>query len=154
MADPLWRDRIDAIQPAPFPVETRGQRELDAFYGLPGRQGGYRPPLVQVPVPWVMRLAWDTSATRSFLWIHERAADSAARALGRIAASYTEAEIRDLGLDLFGGDYAPRLMRGANRYSLHSWGIAIDFDPVRNGLRSTAATARLAQPDAALFWRA
>ncbi|WP_172332802.1 peptidoglycan-binding protein [Mangrovicoccus sp. HB161399] len=135
-ADPLWRDR------------------LDAFYGLPGREGGYRPPLVQVPVPWVMRLAWNASATRSFLWIHEKAADSAARALGRIASSYTGAEIRDLGIDLFGGDYAPRKMRGADRHSLHSWGISIDFDPVRNALRSDKRTARLAQRDAVPFWSA
>ncbi|WP_108260455.1 M15 family metallopeptidase [Mangrovicoccus ximenensis] len=145
---------VDAAQPEPFPVESRGQQELVAFYGLAGRQGGYRPPLVQVPVPWVMRLAWDSSATRSFLWIHEKAAESAARALGRIAASYTGAEIRDLGLDIFGGDYAPRKMRGADRYSLHSWGIAIDFDPVRNALRADKRTARLAQPDAEPFWRA
>ncbi|WP_172332790.1 peptidoglycan-binding protein [Mangrovicoccus sp. HB161399] len=152
-ADPLWRDRLDAARPA-FPVETRGQQELVAFYGLPGREGGYRPPLVQVPVPWVMRLAWNTSATRSFLWIHEKAAPSAARALGRIASSYTEAEIRDLGIDLFGGDYAPRKMRGADRHSLHSWGISIDFDPVRNALRYDKRTARLAQRDAVPFWSA
>ena len=35
-------------------------------------------------------------------------------------------------LDLYGGSYNPRLKRGGNAPSLHSWGIAIDWDPLNN----------------------
>lgn len=41
------------------------------------------------------------------------------------------------------------LMRG----SLHSWGIAIDFDPERNALNWDHTKARLARPDAEDFWK-
>jgi hypothetical protein len=44
-------------------------------------------------------------------------------------------------------------MRGGDRWSMHSWGIAIDFDPTRNSLHADHTQARLAQPDCNEFWR-
>lgn len=38
------------------------------------------------------------------------------------------------GITIFGGSYNYRLMRGLNTLSMHSYGIAFDFDPARNGL--------------------
>ncbi|QPM88963.1 M15 family peptidase [Pseudooceanicola algae] len=141
--------------PAGFPDETRSQAELVAFYGPAGTADGrIRPPLVRVPLPWKMKLAWAKHQTRSFLWAHEKCAESLVRVLARVDALYAPAQKTDLGLDLFGGDYAPRLMRGADRASLHSWGIAFDFDPARNRLRDNLFEARLGQPDAIPFWEA
>jgi hypothetical protein len=37
---------------------------------------------------------------------------------------------------------------------MHSWGIAIDFDPMRNQLKWGRDKARLAKPDAKKFWQA
>jgi hypothetical protein len=45
-------------------------------------------------------------------------------------------------------------MRGGSRFSMHSWGIAIDFDPERNQLHAHAPEARLSHADAAPFWKA
>ncbi len=45
-------------------------------------------------------------------------------------------------------------MRGGQSYSMHSWGIAIDFDPERNQLKWGRPRARLSHSDAAPFWDA
>ncbi|GAB5378457.1 MAG: M15 family metallopeptidase [Acuticoccus sp.] len=138
-----------------FPDETRSQAELRTFYGPPGRKdGSVRPPLVKVPLPWKMKLGWNRRQHRSYLWAHEKVADSLARVLARVDAQFDAAQKADLGIDIFSGDYAPRQMRGANRASLHSWGIAFDFDAERNQLRWNRHRARLGQPDAIPFWEA
>ncbi|AFL51378.1 hypothetical protein ABIE78_002797 [Sinorhizobium fredii] len=43
-------------------------------------------------------------------------------------------------------------MRGGNSYSMHSWGIAMDFDPERNQLHAYKPSARLSHSDAVPFW--
>lgn len=108
----------------------------------------------RVVVPWPMVLAWDTSTpVRSFA-CHEDVQADMARAFGRVADVYTDAEIIDLGLHLFGGCYNYRPMRGGSRLSLHSWGIALDSDPMRNRLKWGADRARLGRPDARLWFDA
>ena len=60
---------------------------------------------------------------------------------------YGLAKIQELGIDLFGGCFNFRSMRGGSDYSRHSWGIAIDLDPERNQLKETSRTARFARPE-------
>ena len=60
---------------------------------------------------------------------------------------YGYEKIQELGIDLFGGCFAFRAMRGGSDYSKHSWGIAIDLDPERNTLHETKRTARFARPE-------
>ena len=84
--------------------------------------------------------------------IHQRVHDSAARCFERIAQHYSEAQRRETGIELFGGCLNVRRKRGGTTWSMHSWGIAIDFDPARNPLRSNRHNARLAQPDCVTFW--
>jgi hypothetical protein len=66
-------------------------------------------------------------------------------------------KIQELGIDLFGGCFNFRQMRGGSDYSRHSWGIAIDLDPERNQLQETKVTARFARPEyqpmIAIFYR-
>lgn len=123
------------------------QSGVSAFYGPVGTNQA----LVALPFP--MRLAWDKKITVNRMSIHEKCADSAARCFERIADAYDESRRKDLGLDLFGGSLNVRKMRGGTSYSMHSWGIAIDFDPERNQLRWGRDRARLAKPDALTFWR-
>lgn len=123
------------------------QRDCMTFYGGVGLHQ------TQLVLPFPMRLAWDKKIVVSRISIHEKVYDSAARAFDQIAAAYDEAARKKLGLDLFGGSLNVRKMRGGSSYSMHSWGIAIDFDPERNQLKWGRDRARLAQPDAEEFWR-
>jgi len=60
---------------------------------------------------------------------------------------YGHEELVELGIDLFGGCFAFRKMRGGNDWSRHSWGVAIDLDPARNTLKEGKKTARFARPE-------
>ncbi|WP_437870844.1 peptidoglycan-binding protein [Methylorubrum extorquens] len=129
------------------PVWPR-QRDCMTFYGGVGLHQK------QLVLPFPMRLAWDKEVVVNRISVHEKVHDSAARAFARIAAAYDEDARKRLGLDLFGGSLNVRKMRGGSSYSMHSWGIAIDFDPERNQLKWGRDKARLAQSDAEEFWKA
>lgn len=147
---PTWRDTSPT---PPNPNHWPSEAEVPAFYGPHGLPDGPTPPMVKVPSPWPFRIAWNLSETRSFLWAHERTAPSVARILQRIHLHYGEQRLHDLRLDIFSGDYAPRLMRGSqSRWSMHAWAIAYDFDDTENRLHWGADRARLARPDYLPFW--
>ncbi|WP_311276181.1 peptidoglycan-binding protein [Methylobacterium sp. WCS2018Hpa-22] len=127
----------------PWPL----QRDCMTFFGGVGLHQ------TSLVLPFAMRLAWDKGVTVRKITLHEKVHDSAARAFANIASAYDEAARKKLGLDLFGGCLNVRKMRGGSSYSMHSWGIAIDFDPERNQLAWGRDKARLAQPDAVEFWK-
>lgn len=106
----------------------------------------------QIEIPFAMFLAWAPDTKIRKMTLHKRVAPSASKVLGRIAQIYTESERKALGIDQFGGSLNVRKMRGGNSYSMHSWGIAIDFDPLRNALNTHKPKARLSHPDAVDFW--
>lgn len=61
---------------------------------------------------------------------------------------YGYAKIQELGIDFYAGCLNVRLQRGSKtKWSRHSWGIAVDLDPLRNTLKETAKTARFARPE-------
>ena len=124
------------------------QREVLGFFGNVGQNQ------TRVEVPWDMRLAWDTGVTVKRITLHEKVAPSAVRVFDVVRRLYSDREIKDLGLDLFGGSLNVRRMRGGSRFSMHSWGIAIDFDPIRNQLSWKRPKARLSHEDAVPFWEA
>ena len=141
-----WRDSAPAVQSTPGGAWPR-QSGVPSFYGAVGTRQ------VTIPLPYPMVLAWDTSQTITRMSLHEKVAPSAARALDNVLAHYGMEKIHDLGLHLFGGSLNVRKMRGGSSYSMHAWGIAIDFDPERNQLKWGRDRARLARPDAEAFWR-
>lgn len=123
------------------------QRDVERFYGPRGANQ------TMLELPYTMYLAWDKRRPVTRFSIHERVHDSAARCFDRIANEYDEAARKLTGIDLFGGCLNVRKMRGGNAWSMHSWGIAIDFDPERNQLRWGDDRARLALPDCQRFWK-
>lgn len=139
---PSMPEREEA--PSCFPK----QKDVGAFYGKPGERQ------TRIILPYPMKLAWNKSQTVTKMTLHERVADSAQEAFQEVADTYSMDEIQSLGLDLFGGSLNVRRMRGGTKFSMHSWGIAIDFDPERNGLRTRAPHARLSHSDALPFWQA
>lgn len=124
------------------------QADVEAFFGPVGTSQ------VKIATPWPMRLAWDKRRVISGITVHDKVAASAERALGRVFDEYGLDGVQTIGADLFGGSLNVRRMRGGTRFSMHSWGIAIDFDPERNGLRVSRPDARLSRADCEPFWRA
>lgn len=126
------------------------QRDMARRFGLPGDPACTAG---EVRVPWRMVLAWDPPQVIRTIRCHEAVADSLGRVLGRVADAYAPETIQALGLDMFGGCFNYRRKRGGRTLSTHAWGLALDFDPVRNQLRWKSDRARLAQPDAGAWWR-
>lgn len=141
----LWRDEepVD-VNPHAWPRET----DLEARFGP-----ACEVPLTRVRCPWPLKLAWQPATRLSEFSCHTSVADSLAAVLDRAHAHYGEAEIRRLGLDLFGGCYNCRKKRGGSSWSTHAWGIAIDWDPGRNKLSWGRDRARLARADYLDWWR-
>jgi hypothetical protein len=116
------------------------QSNVDAFYGDPrGSNGGPSPKwesknLVRIATPWKLVTGWD-GQTVSKIRVHHKCAPSLLKVFGTIwhAANQDQAKINEWGMNLYGGGYNFRLMRGSTRLSMHSWGCAVDFDPARNG---------------------
>jgi hypothetical protein len=113
-------------------------------YGAPNQSGTY---LVSVPLPFPMRLAWDTAVTVKTMRCHKKEAGRVRLIFEQILQEYGLAQVQALGIDLFGGCFNFRQMRGGTDWSKHSWGTAIDLDPARNKLEETKATARFARPE-------
>jgi hypothetical protein len=147
---PVVPDRDPAARDPQLPPLTSGwphESQVSEFYGPMGVNQQ------RLQLPFAMKLAWDPAKiVRSFV-VHEKVHDSALRCFERIADAYDEAARERIGIDLFGGCLNVRRKRGGTSWSMHSWGIAIDFDPQRNPLRASRASARLAQPDCETFWR-
>jgi hypothetical protein len=120
--------------------------------GVPDYFGARDENQTSLALPYPMRLAWDKGEIVRKISIHEKCHDSALRVLIRVADHYGT-KVSQLGLDLFGGCLNVRKMRGGSAWSMHSWGIAIDFDPERNQLKWGRDRARLAQPDCEMFWK-
>lgn len=122
------------------------QADVSAFYGAVGTSQ------TSIAIPFDMWLAWDKSVRVRKMTLHTKVAASAERVLQAVAGLYSAQERKTIGLDLFGGSLNVRKMRGGSAWSMHSWGIAIDFDPERNQLNWDHTRARLAKPDAIPFW--
>lgn len=124
------------------------QRDVPGFYGAVGQNQ------TQIEIPFDMVLAWSTSTRVSRMTLHKKVAPSAERVLQAVAGIYSAKERQDLGINLFAGSLNVRRMRGGRAYSMHSWGIAIDFDSIRNQLSWHKPKARLSHDDALPFWKA
>ena len=111
-------------------------------YGKPGESG-----LMLITLPYPMKLAWDKKTTVTRIQCHRLVADNFIRVFNDLLKEYGLEKIQELGIDIYGGCYNLRKMRGGSELSKHSWGIAIDLDPERNTLRETDKTARFARPE-------
>lgn len=125
------------------------QAQARKFYGAPGT--GH----AKLVLPFPMYLAWDRNVVLKQFTIHERCVASATRVFNRILEYYPGAQQRAaLGIDVFSGCYNNRVMRGGSQLSMHAFACAIDFDDQRNQLKWNSKQARLAKPDAEMFWKA
>ena len=119
--------------------------DLIKKYGIPNETGeGY---LTKINLPYPMRIAWDVNHTVSTMVCHKLVADKLLLVFKDMLNHYGIDKIKELGIDLFGGCFNFRKMRGGSEWSVHSWGLAIDLDPTRNTLKETSKTARFARPE-------
>ncbi|MDD1538628.1 M15 family metallopeptidase [Riemerella anatipestifer] len=116
-----------------------------AKFGTPQQDGrGY---LTTIDLPYPMRLAWDRNIVVRKMTCHKDIAIPLKEVFKDLLNHYGYNRIKELGIDLFGGCFNYRAMRGGTSWSVHAWGLAIDLDPARNKLRETAKTARFARPE-------
>ena len=113
-------------------------QQVTKKYGAANVTGaGY---LVKIKLPYPMRIV-------NTMMCHKLVADNFIAVFNELLTTYGYDKIKELGIDLFGGCFNYRKMRGGNALSMHSWGIAIDLDPARNLLKESSKTARFARPE-------
>ena len=101
--------------------------------------------LVNVPVPANYPLKYDGKPVKS-IRIHKLVADRLAAALQDIINHYGE-DIEKVapGACCYDGSYNFRKTTGTSSYSIHSWGLALDFDASKNTMKMSAPKARLSR---------
>lgn len=118
------------------------QNQIIAKYGQPGDQSN----LTTIELPYPMRLAWEPHTSVNKITCHKLVADQLRAIFNDLLAHYGLQKLQELGIDLYGGCYIKRLMRGSKtKWSTHAFGIALDLDPERNTLKETKKTARFAR---------
>lgn len=152
-----WSAEPIDVNPNGWPSDK--STDLDNFYGKPrkGDCSAIESRLVKVDSPWRMPLDWNMSQSRHFFRVHELVARSLERVLAAIEASYSKAEVEQLKLNRFSGDYVCRKITNGSRLSTHAYGVAIDFYGSKNELKRTTYDTpppTLAHSDCQKFWEA
>lgn len=144
-----WRPEdieAEAVNPNNWPPQTPESVLMD-FYGPVNSHQ------VRLELPYPHKLSWNKRKVIHSYYCHERVHDSLQRVLTRVYEQYGMDEIKRLRLDLWGGCLNVRKMRGGNRYSMHSWGIAVDYDPEHNKFRWGRERAAFARPEYDEWWK-
>jgi len=113
-------------------------------YGIPSKNPNY---LVTLQLPYPMRLSWDKNVKVNKMQCHKLVHDKFKSVFTELLEVYGYEKIVELGIDLFGGCFNFRAMRGGTAPSRHSWGIAIDLDPERNQLKTQWSNAQFSKPE-------
>lgn len=103
--------------------------------------------LITVTMPYSRRIAWDLKALTNKMQCHKLVAPVFQKIHTEILEHYGIEEIKRLEIDIFGGCYNFRKMRGGSDWSRHSWGIAEDLNPIKNGLKMNADKAQFAKKE-------
>jgi D-alanyl-D-alanine carboxypeptidase-like protein/putative peptidoglycan binding protein len=125
------------------------QRDMEAFYGP---AGGPDCTAGRVNLPYRMIIAWNRSQTVTRFSCHKKLADPMMRIFRAVWAHYGESEIERLELNIFGGCYNYRAVRGGTSLSTHAYGAAVDLNPEKNQLRWGPERAQFAGPEYEPFW--
>lgn len=134
-----------------YKVKTIKQSEVRTNKSIFGKAGD-ESVLVAVQVPENYPLKYEGKQVKS-IRIHKLVADRLAAALNDIINHYGE-DIEKVapGACVYDGSYYFRNTRNGTSQSIHSWGLAIDFDASNNMLKTKWENARLGQPIYKPFW--
>lgn len=125
------------------------QAQVPAVFGEAGSMAATTG-LVNLAYP--MRVAWALGQTVRQFRCHSRCENAIESIFQKTLKHYGYEKIVQLGLDLYGGCYNFRPMRGSKRMSMHAYGIAVDIDPSHNQLKWNKSKARFAKPEYIPFW--
>ncbi len=117
--------------------------DIIALYGQPGNTSNF----MRIKLPYPMRIAWDLGHTVTSILVHKKEAERILAIFSELLETYGLAKLQALGIDIFGGCYNFRKMRGGDDWSVHSWAIAIDLHPDKNRLEWKADLALFAKPE-------
>jgi hypothetical protein len=116
--------------------------QLNAKYGVANPTGkGY---LTMIKLPYPMRLSWDKSKKVTRMKVNKHVKDNFLNVFNELLQHYGYDELVRLEIDVFGGCFNYRLMRGGSKLSRHSWGVAIDLNPEKNGLNTHVSKSQFA----------
>lgn len=121
--------------------------EIIQRFGQPGDTKNFT--IISLPYP--QKVSWDKGEIITKMQVHKLVADRMLAVYSEVLNVYGLEDIQSLGIDIYGGCYNYRQMRGGTEWSRHSWAIAVDHDPERNQLKETRDTARFARPEYAAF---
>lgn len=125
-------------------MELLTDAQIIKAFGQPGNPDNFS--IIQLPYP--MRIAWDLKTQVTKMQCHELAEHRFLSVFNELLNHYGLTELQNLGIDIFGGCANVRTMRGSTkRWSRHAWGIAIDLDPARNGLKTPWHKAQFSKPE-------
>jgi hypothetical protein len=80
-------------------------------------------------LPFPLRLSWDEDTLIRRVLAHRRVGDAMMDALDEIGQTHGGAYLDQNKLNHFGGIWNPRMKRGSEELSTHTWAIAIDLNP-------------------------
>ena len=114
--DRLSQQSYDRLTPG----EWLNDEIIHFFFVLkPNETGaGY---LVAIDLPYPMRLAWDLNTKVKRISVHKLVAENFKAVFNDLLAHYGYEKIVELGIDLYGGTFNFRKMRGGTDWSKHSW---------------------------------
>lgn len=104
--------------------------KLFDVFGEPAKADKY---LVKKRFPFPMFASWDYDLKISSFYGNAYIADDVIKALEEVYDYYGYDNIKKFKLNIYGGCYALRKSRGANRWSTHAWGMSIDYLPQLGG---------------------
>ncbi|SMO81954.1 hypothetical protein SAMN06265379_108151 [Saccharicrinis carchari] len=122
----------------------------EAFYSFFGEKGKN---LSYLTPPYPHFLSWNTAQQAKKIQCHKKVKESLEKILVTVREHYGLEEIKKMRLDRWGGCFNDRSIRGGSKPSMHSWGIAMDYDPSNNKLRWGRDRAQFAKPEYNKWWQ-
>jgi len=118
-------------------------KSLTKFYGRPGDELQH----TFITLPYKMKLAWEPTTEISRMRIHQKCAEDFLNFFNDIFEYYSFPHIEEWGLDMFGGSYNNRAIRGGTRASTHAFACAVDINPAENQLTWGRNRALFGRPE-------
>ena len=122
--------------------------ECIELFGAPGEGGVAESRLKTFTVPYKLRL-YERGAPATVMRVraHEKVMYLVESVFITILQTYGAKDIERLGLDVYAGSYMARRMVNGTEWSRHAFGVAFDFLPQENGLKTRLAASTFGKPE-------